>query len=391
MPEPAARQTQHLILVLGLGAMASNLATRALDPLVGVLAEEFGASPARVALLATAFALPYALVQPVLGPVGDAIGKRLVIRAALAVLALALAASALAPDLGSLAALRVLAGAAAGGVFPLSIALLGDRVPIERRQVALSRLLVAGLTGSAGGGALSALLEPVIGWRGVLLLCAAVAVVGFVALRERAEADATPASSSHRPNLAEVMQRYRHILGLPAARLLYGAVFLEGTLLFGVFPFLAPVLMARGHGGAAEAGIAIAGFALGGFAFAALAPLLLRRLGQGRMVRLGGAVGAAALSTIALAPSAAVLVLGCVLLGLGFYMMHTSIQTRVTEVAPTARGSAVALHAFSFFLGQSLGPVALGARGTLLGIEATLLFAAAGLAALGWRLGRRGH
>jgi MFS family permease len=29
-----------------------------------------------VALLATAFAVPFALVQPVLGPVGDALGKR---------------------------------------------------------------------------------------------------------------------------------------------------------------------------------------------------------------------------------------------------------------------------------------------------------------------------
>ena len=47
--------------------------------------------------------------------------------------------------------------------------------------------------------------------------------------------------------------------------------------------------------------------------------------------------------------------LAMVVLGLGFYMLHNSFQTQVTEIAPTARASAVALHAFSFFVGQALG------------------------------------
>jgi len=384
MADPTeARQTGRLILVLGIGAAASTVATRVLDPLVGVLADEFLASPATVALLATAFALPYALVQPVLGPIGDALGKARVIRAALVVLAVSLTLSAFAPDLTTLAVLRMISGAAAGGIFPLGIAMVGDRVALERRQLALSRLLVAGLTGSVGGGAMAALLAPLIGWRGVLVVCAVVSVAGWVVMRERA-----PAPVGRRLNWAEALARYRQILALPAARLLYRSVFLEGALVFGIFPFLAPVLAARGQGGAAEAGLAIAAFALGGFVFAGLAAMLLGRLGQGRVVRAGGMLGAVALGGIALAPAAPVLIGACLLLGLGFYMMHSAIQTRVTEVAPQARGSAVALHAFSFFLGQSLGPVAMGAGQALLGVEAALGLAALGLAALAWRLGR---
>ena len=70
-------------------------------------------------------------------------------------------------------------------------------------------------------------------------------------------------------------------------------------------------------------------------------------------------------------------------------MIHNSIQTRVTEVAPQARGSAVALHAFSFFSGQSLGPVLYGLGGGTIGLEVTLALAAAGIVALGLVLGRR--
>lgn len=78
------------------------------------------------------------------------------------------------------------------------------------------------------------------------------------------------------------------------------------------------------------------------------------------------------------------------MLGLGFYMIHSSIQTRVTEVAPGARGTAVALHACSFFLGQSLGPVVMGAMRGLLGPVVALLASGAGLLALALWLGPRG-
>ena len=38
--------------------------------------------------------------------------------------------------------------------------------------------------------------------------------------------------------------------------------------------------------------------------------------------------------------------------GISFYMLHNSLQTEATELAPSARGSAVALFACGFFIGQ---------------------------------------
>jgi predicted MFS family arabinose efflux permease len=389
MPGPSD-PTTRLILVLGLSACASVLAGRSLDPLVAEVGAEFGVAAATVALLGTAFALPYALVQPVLGPIGDAIGKRRVVRACLGVLVGTLLASAAAPDLASLTVLRVLAGAAAGGVFPITIAIIGDQVPLEKRQVALSRLLIAGLTGWAGGGVLAALVAPLIGWRGVLVVCAVVALAALLVLRERDQVPPSGNPQGSRLNLTEVLARYRTILGLRAARVLYTAVFIEGALVFGVFPFLAPLFLERGLGGAAAAGMALAGFAAGGLAFGLLAPLLLGRFGQAGVMVQGGALAACGLAGLAVLPSVALAVGACVLLGLGFYMIHSAIQTRVTEVAPQARGSAVALHAFSFFLGQSLGPVGVSLGWALVGPGPTLLVAAAGMVALAFWLAPQG-
>jgi predicted MFS family arabinose efflux permease len=167
-------------------------------------------------------------------------------------------------------------------------------------------------------------------------------------------------------------------------------VFVEGALVFGTFPYFAPVLRARGLGGTLEAGLAVAAFGCGGFVFAAAARPLLARVGQARMVALGGGLAALAMLGFALAPAAAFFVAAALLLGTGFYMVHSSIQTRVTEVAPEARGSAVSLHAFHFHAGQALGPVAVGAAGGALGFAAALALAGAGILALALRLARRG-
>jgi predicted MFS family arabinose efflux permease len=106
-------------------------------------------------------------------------------------------------------------------------------------------------------------------------------------------------------------------------------------------------------------------------------------------VLLGGAVAAGALLAFGLAPTAALFILAALVLGTGFYMIHNSIQTRVTEVAPEARGSAVSLHAFHFFAGQSLGPVLVGLAIAGFGVGTAMAVAAVGILALGVRLRRR--
>jgi YNFM family putative membrane transporter len=68
--------------------------------------------------------------------------------------------------------------------------------------------------------------------------------------------------------------------------------------------------------------------------------------------------------------------------GAGFYMLHTTVQTNVTQVAPEERGSAVALFATFLFLGQACG-VWLAARVVdAAGVMPVFVGAAAGLAVL---------
>ena len=76
----------RLIALLALTVFSGALVTRLTDPLAMVLARDLGSTGARASLLASAFALPFALIQPILGPVGDALGKRRVMAIAIALL-----------------------------------------------------------------------------------------------------------------------------------------------------------------------------------------------------------------------------------------------------------------------------------------------------------------
>ena len=120
---------------------------RIIDPVVPAVARDLSVSVETVALLASAFTFPYALSQPLLGSLGDALGKALIIKICLAVVLVCLVAGAYAPNVEMLFAVRIIGGAAGGGIIPLSFAIVGDRFPFEQRQIALSRVLAAIIAG----------------------------------------------------------------------------------------------------------------------------------------------------------------------------------------------------------------------------------------------------
>ncbi len=79
-----------VLFFISLCGLASAVAYRSIDPLVTSLAREFSVPVATAALVASAYALPYALGQPVLGPIGDSFGKGKLLAICLSVLTLTL-------------------------------------------------------------------------------------------------------------------------------------------------------------------------------------------------------------------------------------------------------------------------------------------------------------
>jgi predicted MFS family arabinose efflux permease len=132
-------------------------------------------------------------------------------------------------------------------------------------------------------------------------------------------------------------------------------VFLEGGLFYGSLAFVALDMHLRFGLSLGASGSIAAVFAGGGLLFAASAPRLLPRLGERGLVLGGGLLMGLGFLALAAAPAAGWAVPCVLALGTGIYMMHNTLQVNATQMAPEARGGALALFACSLFTGQSAG------------------------------------
>jgi predicted MFS family arabinose efflux permease len=374
------------LLVLSGVSFAGAIFARTTDPLVPQIAADFAVDPNRVTLLATAFALPWALMQPILGPLGDLLGKARVLTFCLVILALSAVIGAFATSFPLLVISRVVAGMAAGGVNPVSMALVSDLVPVEQRQIAMGRVLTFNITGILLGGAVSGVLADFMGWRSIFFVIASVALLAAIGAGVMLRGVEGARAQGFR--VATVLENYRLVLGNPRTKVCYSAVFLEGVAVFGIFPFIALLLAASGEARASIAGLVISAFAVGGIVYAASVRQLVARFTREKLMLGGGAFAAIGLIMEAAVPPWPVQVVALAVMGFGFYMLHACIMVEMSELAPDARGTAVAGHAFFYFIGQALGPAIYGFGFMSAGAAATLAAAAVVMTLVGIFTGR---
>jgi predicted MFS family arabinose efflux permease len=290
-----------VLAALAAAAFLSTVVIRMTDPLAPLLAHDLGVPASDLALLATAYALPYALFQLVLGPIGDRLGKLRVVRVAVVLLSGLVVMTALAPDFSTMVAARVLSGAVGGGIIPLGLAMVGDLVPLKQRQVVISRFMTAVIVGQITGAVLTGLLAELMPWRVVLLLYAGViCVVGLGLFLVPAAAPENPAPL----HPARIAAQFRAIVARPAPRTLLWLALGEGAIVFGYLAVLPPFLAETRGLSAGAIGLVMAMVGGGGILYALTVPILLRFVGARRMTAAGGVIGGlAALLGLAALPS----------------------------------------------------------------------------------------
>jgi predicted MFS family arabinose efflux permease len=136
------------------------------------------------------------------------------------------------------------------------------------------------------------------------------------------------------------------------------------------------------------AGIVIAGFAVGGLFYTLSVSRFLPRLGVNGMMITGAALVGLQLAVVGFGPSWKIQAISLVFMGWGFYMLHGSLQVFSSELSVAARATALSLHSFFFFMGQTVGPIAYGFGIQHAGKVPTLLASAVIIVALGFACAR---
>jgi predicted MFS family arabinose efflux permease len=341
---------------LGSAAFISGANLRMFDTLLPNLAADFAVDPTVASIVVTAFTLAYGLFQVVHGPLGDRVGRLRTVAVAMFLASAGSLGSALAPNLTGLALLRFLTGIGAAGIIPVSLAWIGDHTSYDDRQAALGRFMAFSITGQIVGPALGGALAEWLGWREVFYLMTAAFLVVAVAVLALDGRQRRTVGWAPRPRATQnFLRTYTDILRVPWVRTVLLTVFLEGALFFGCFAYVGAWLKETFALSYLSIGAMLAGFGLGGLFYSMLVRWLLRRLGE-----VGFALNAALVLvtfyvTLPLAPTWQLVGPLCAIGGFGFYMLHNTLQTKATEMYPSARGTAISAFALSLFCGQALG------------------------------------
>jgi predicted MFS family arabinose efflux permease len=180
---------------------------------------------------------------------------------------------------------------------------------------------------------------------------------------------------------------YLGLFRRPWARVILLAVFIEAFFFYGAFTFVGADLHQRFDLNYGAVGLMLSFFGLGGLIYTLTVHRLVATLGERGIAVSGGLFIMLGLLSLPFSPLILIPITQA-LLGLGLYMLHNTLQTNATQMAPDTRGLAVSTFANSLFLGQATGIYAGGILVDNAGFPITYVIAALGLVLLGFFFSR---
>ena len=320
-----------------------------------------------------------------LGPLGDFYGMSRILVICLWLLVASIVGCILAPTFEILLGFRLVGGVAAGGVMPVTMAMMSDRYPPAQRQLAIGRFLIAGLSGMVFGASLAGIMAVSFGWRSYMWIAAAVAVFAAAGSTLAFRGERASRTSVGHIRVSDARAGYVRIFANPRAVLCFSTVALEGLAFYGVTPYIAELVESGNLGTAREAGFVLGSFGLGGIAYSLILPVVLRALRRRTMMAWGGVLGTGGIWGLMLALPWPVEAFLFGVSGFGFFLLHNCVQAEVANLNSESRSLAFALHSCSFFTGAAVGPVVVGLGLHYLGrpslIVNIFIFATTGLVA----------
>ncbi|MGH3378639.1 MAG: MFS transporter [Actinoallomurus sp.] len=194
VPRPAS-SPRAAFLALSAAAAAFAMLQSLVSPVLSTIQHDLHTSQGTVTWVLTAWLLSASVATPLMGRVGDMLGKERMLLVALAAIGLGCLVAALAPNIGVLIVARVIQGLG-GAVFPVSFGIIRDEFPAERVPAAVG-VMSAVLAGGGGLGiVLSGPIVATLGWRWLFWI--PMIVVTATALLARRYVPKSPARSPGR-------------------------------------------------------------------------------------------------------------------------------------------------------------------------------------------------
>lgn len=375
-------------VVVGLMAFLTVVDLFATKAILPSLTQRYGVDPATMGLAVNACTFGMAGAGLTVALAGRRINRRQGIVVSLVLLALPTALLAVAPDVITFAALRVVQGVLMATAFTLSLAYLGEAAPMGGSSGAVAAYITGNVASNLFGRLLSAYVADAYGLASSFAIFATLnllgAVLAFATLKGMSGASLRPRGDMPRvptPMAGELSSWLRHlrVKQLRAAFMVGFCILFAfiGTFTYVNFVLVLPPLSL----GMMQVGLVYLVF-LPSILTTPLAGRLSRQLGVRRALTFSFGVALIGLPML-LAPRLIVVLAGLSLIGAGTFFAQALTTGAVGRLASDDPGSASGLYLASYFLGGLAGSAVLGQvfvhggwPATVAGIGAMLTLAA---------------
>lgn len=358
---PPLRPSAMALLVAML--FASQMAITAFLPALPAIGEAFAVHTADVAIIIPAFLGTFAVAQLVLGPLADALGRRLIVLSGVGMFAAASFACALAPSVEFLVVARVAQGAGACTLIVLSRAIVRDTAQGASAARALAYLSMAMGVGPAIAPLLGGALVESAGWRSIFYATGAFGL--FVMLSAARLLPETLPPAARRPaRFGPLAHTYLDLLGYRAYMGYALAIGLTNAIFHSFVTGAPTVLISLKGVPPQQFGLYLMTIPIGFIATTLVVSRLVPRFGIDRLIWIGGGflvAGAGGMLVLGLAgadaPLAIVPFMVLHSIGSGF-SVSTGLAGAMNAVPPALAGTAAALAGFFQMALSAAGSVA---------------------------------
>jgi len=376
---PAYRRAS---IALFLSGFATFSLLYCVQPLMPLFAADFGVTPAASSLslsLATGF-LAFAIFFA--AAVSERFGRRSLMFASLLGSAICTIACAVVPDWHMLLVIRALQGLLLGGVPAVAMAYLAEEIDPRGLGASMGLYIAGNAFGGMAGRVVTGTLAEYFSWRPAMAgigLMGLAAAIGFLLLLPASRNFAPRRGVNARFHLAAWVGHFKN----PALPLLFAIGFLVMGSFVTIYNYIGFRLVAAPYNLGQTALGAIFTVYLFGIVASWSAGLLGDRIGHFRVLPAGILLSAAG-SALTLFSPLPLIILGTVLLTMGFFISHSVASALVGRLARNTKGHASSLYLLGYYLGSSiagsLGGYFWGADGWGAVVLFTLLMLAAALA-----------
>lgn len=370
-----------LFLLIMLSTLAYFISVGALQPTLPRFVEgPLGGGDVQVGIAVGAFAFSAVLIRPIVGPIGDRRGRRLLIVLGAGIVAMSVAGYVFADSLWLLLVLRLASGVGEACFYVGAASVVNDLAPEERRGEALSYFSLALYLGLTIGPLIGeSVFEAFDGFDAAWLVAALSA--GIAALLGLIVPDTRP-EGSHENEF-----RWFHPAGILPGTVLAASIWGLG----GFATFIPLYALSLGMSGSRMVFVA---FSVVVLLVRSLGARLPDVLGPARAARMALSLQAVGLVVMGVWQEVLGLFAGAIVFGLGQALAFPALMTMAIRSAkPTERSAVVGTFTAFFDLSFGIGAVALGGVASIFGYGGAFISAAlvalGGLAMLAVRARRR--